>query len=120
MLRYLATPYTHKSRRVENERARLAAILAGQLVKKGYHIICPVVMCHPMNRLVGLEGKFDYWREFDTKVITVCSEFWIGCIPGWRDSNGIADETTIAARLNMTPHYVNPLTLEIAREPFDI
>jgi len=120
MLKYLAVPYSHQSRRVENARAKQAAILAGKLIKEGNHIICPVVMCHPMNRLVGLGGKFEYWREFDELMLSVCFELWVAQFDGWKDSVGITAEIRMAERRGMTIRYVNPTTLALAREPFAI
>lgn len=119
MLIYLASPYTDKRITVENQRAKVVTIVAGNLIKLGYHIFCPIAHCHEMNRLCGLGGKFEYWREFDEKMISACGELWIVTIEGWFNSVGITAEIQMAERRSMTTRYVYPTTLDITREPMN-
>lgn len=119
MLIYLASPYTSPNRNVEDRRAKAVTVVAGQLVKLNYHIFCPIAHCHKMNRYCGLGGKFEYWQEFDEKMISVCGEFWIVTLEGWVQSAGIEAETKMAADRGMILRFVDPVYLDITREPHE-
>lgn len=117
MLTYLASPYTHRSRRVENMRAKAVTYVAAKLVCQGYHIFSPIVHNHQMNRLCNLGGKFEYWEEFDKLMLGLCSGFWIVMLPDWDASVGINAETLEWRRRGERERYIHPITLEITREP---
>lgn len=114
MLIYLASPYTHPDREVEDLRARLVTIVAGELIKKGMHLFCPVAHCHFMNRLCQLGGDFDYWREYDEMMLSFCDELWIATLDGWRKSKGVTYEREYARDQGMPIRYINPVTLDVS------
>jgi hypothetical protein len=117
MLIYLASPYTHPNKNIEDRRAKAITIIAGKLICNGHHIFCPVAHCHKMNRYCNLGGKFEYWREFDEKMISVCNELWIATLQDWDKSVGIKAEVEMTTARSMPLRYVDPITLEITREP---
>lgn len=113
MLKYLASPYTHRSKKHEDWRARKVTIAAGELIKRGHLIFCPIAHAHTMNRLCGLGGKFEFWQEFDERILSICDELWILPLPGWQESVGVAAETKIAQRMNLAIRFVHPVTYDI-------
>lgn len=113
---YLASPYTHKEKRVEEQRFSQICWVAGMLIERGHHIFCPIAMAHSIKMRCGLTGKFDYWEEFDKRMIDACDELWVVMIKGWLTSVGVAAEIEYAHKLGYVIRYVDPDTLEIDSE----
>lgn len=112
MLIYLGSPYTSPDKAVEQQRYEQICIVAGELILRGYHIFCPIAMAHPIRLAVGIEGKFDFWAEFDEKMLNACAELWIAMLLGWRESYGLKNEIRIMNRLNRPIYCIDPITLE--------
>ena len=111
MLIYLASPYTHPDRAVEDDRFDQVVHIAGRLIEQGFHIFCPIAMCHPIARMARLDTKFDYWREFDQKCLNACGELWVTQLSGWQVSAGIHAEIEIMNTLGKPIYLLDPGTL---------
>jgi hypothetical protein len=112
MIIYLASPYTHPDPKVEERRFRQICFIAGDLILRGYHIFCPIAMAHPIRIAVGLESKFDFWEEFDKKMLEACSELWVATLPGWDKSVGVRAEMEYMKKLDKQVCLIEPDTLE--------
>jgi len=96
-LGYLASPYMHESEIMREARFKAVAYIGAQLMHQGFHIICPISMCHPMTiSPCSLPGDFEFWGELDKNLISRCDYFIIATIPGWKRSSGIKREYEIA------------------------
>jgi len=96
-LGYLASPYMHESETMREGRFKAVAYIGAQLMNQGFHIICPISMCHPMAiSRCPLPGDFEFWSELDRNLISRCNYFIIATIPGWKRSGGIKREYEIA------------------------
>lgn len=73
------------------------------LVRRGYHIFCPIAQNHPMTKY-GLPGGWDFWGEYDTIMVGVCKDVWILTLDGWRESVGVKHEAQLAWR-SIKPVY---------------
>lgn len=117
MLRYLASPYTHPNRNVEDRRAKAITYIAGQLVKAGEFIFCPIAHAHAMNRLCGIGGAFEYWRKYDEMMISVCNELLVCTMQDWTKSTGVTGEIAFTREQGKMIRYLHPIHLDITREP---
>lgn len=97
---YLASPYSSPSEDVRHERFEQVTLAAGYLISRGKFVYSPISNCHPIHAACSLRGDWQYWAEFDRKLITFCSSFFILQIDGWMESVGVKAEYQIARELN--------------------
>jgi Domain of unknown function (DUF1937) len=103
---YLATPYNHAEPSVREERFQAACKIAAQLMKNGTLLFCPIAHTHPIALAGDLPKGWDYWQEYDRKMLAACDELWIVQMPGWGESVGIAGEIEIANESGKPVHYL--------------
>lgn len=115
MLIYLASPYTHSDPTVEDQRFEQICQIAGDLILKGYHIFCPIAAAHTISRAKNITGRWEFWQEFDRKMLDACDELWVVDMPGWQESVGINGEIRYMIKLGKPVHVVDHLTLEKRR-----
>lgn len=108
---YLAIPYSHKDKKVEEMRFEIANFVASALMKKGEIVFSPISHTHPMVRY-GLPGDWEYWKSQDVAFLDVCSRFKIIMIEGWDKSTGVAAEKKHMEERGIKIEYINPYELE--------
>lgn len=104
---YLASPYSHPDYAVRMTRFVQVCALAARLIRQGYLVFSPIAHTHPIAINGDLPLGFDYWEQFDTRLIGVCDEVWVYKLPGWEQSVGIQAEISIAAELGKPVSYVD-------------
>jgi hypothetical protein len=108
---YLAIPYSHEDKRIEEMRFEIANFVASTLMKTGEIIFSPISHTHPMVRY-GLPGDWEYWKSQDRSFLDVCSRFKVVCIEGWDKSSGVSGETKHMEERGINAEYVDPYELE--------
>lgn len=105
---YLASPYSHKDVRVVEARYGEAILAAAALQMQfpTHNIFSPIVNSHPLAKIGGLRGDWEFWQTLDTDHIENSHEIWVLQIPGWRESTGVTAELEIARKLNLPIRYV--------------
>ena len=103
---YLASPYSG-TRAQEHERFRAACHCAAWLMRQGYRVLSPIVHSHPLTRY-GLPGDWEYWSEYDCKILRMCSSLYVLRISGWDKSVGVQNEISMAEDLNIECRYLMP------------
>ena len=106
---YLASPYTHPKRSVRYQRFVAVTLATGKLMNEGHLVFAPIVGSHSVAEMCGLPIKWDYWKAFDEKMLAACTELKILMLSGWKTSTGIAAETKIAKKLDLTISYMEPV-----------
>jgi hypothetical protein len=104
---YLASPFTHKKKKMMfiryistiYEQHRL------QLQTKEW-IYSPIVANYEVARKFALPTDFKYWQNIDEQAIEICTEVWILMLPGWESSKGIKHEIELAEKLGKTIKYI--------------
>ena len=96
---YLASPYSHPDEAVRVARFEAVCRFAAQRIAEGLVVFSPIAHTHPIAVYGGLPLGFDFWREFDQRMIAACDALWVLCLRGWRHSRGIAEEISIARGL---------------------
>lgn len=116
---YLASPYSSNDPAVTMKRLLDTQIAAAKLVKRGVFVLSPFIHCHMLKVVSDLEGDFNTWRNWNLAFIHLCSEFWVLCLPGWRDSVGVTYEIDYAKAIGKVIAFVDPTTLVIGYEPIN-
>jgi len=108
---YLASPYSHKDPRVVEDRYGEAILATAALMKRftSLNVFSPIVHSHPLAKIGGLRGDWEFWKALDEDFIDHCDEVWVLEIPGWRESTGVQAEIKIAEATGKPVKYVREL-----------
>lgn len=103
---YLAVPYSgsHYQRHIRFIEANKAA---GMLMQQGYHVFSPISHTHPIKEVCGLDGDFSFWREYDERMILICTMLAVLPIQGWRNSIGVQHEIKFALENDKIVRYID-------------
>jgi hypothetical protein len=106
---YLATPYTHARRSVEQRRFERVTVVSGLLIKAGVVNFSPITQSHEQNRMVDLPGHWAFWQYIDTEFLHRCDEIYVLAEPGWQESAGVLAEIKIMRKLKKPIRYIQYL-----------
>jgi len=102
---YLACPYSHENDGVRELRYEAITIIASLLIAKGEMVISPITHSHPIAKCGKLPTEWEYWKEFDRKLISMCDYVDVVMFKGWEESTGIKSEIMIAKELVKSVRY---------------
>ena len=106
---YLASPYTADP---DTEAARYHAVLRAWrwLIDNNddFNFFVPVVQSHQLCVAGHLPVEWHFWADFDRTLLSKCEQFWVLCIPGWRESVGVGAERKIAEELGLPTRFLLP------------
>ena len=105
---YLASPYSHPSKDVVTKRFNDVCVACAKLMKMGIHIYSPIAHTHPVAMVGELPTSWDYWKVYDTKMLSACDELWVLTLDGWEESKGIAGEIEIMKEFNKPIWHISP------------
>ncbi len=103
---YLASPYHHAEERVMEDRYNSALEATAYLMRQGIVVFSPIVHCHVIKQRFDLPGDHNFWLTYDEGILRHCFAMWILCIPGWRESKGVASEIAFCKRHGKLIYYV--------------
>jgi nucleoside 2-deoxyribosyltransferase len=106
---YLASPYSSPSPEVRESRFHAACRAAAQLMAGGAFVFSPIAHTHPIALAGDLPKGWDWWREYDRRMLAACDEVAVLCIDGWRESVGVQGEIAIAAETGKPVKYLEAL-----------
>lgn len=105
---YLATPYSHPDPSVEQIRFEVVNRVAAKLMAEGEHIFSPISHTHPIALAGELPKNWEFWKEYDTAILSVCSKLIVLRQVGWEWSKGVTEEVKIAESLGIPVSYIDP------------
>ena len=105
---YLASPYTHPESRVMNQRHRDVCKVAGEMMKLGKVIFCPISHSHEIGRICHMQVDWDVWRKQCLYWVGKCDEFGILQLPRFAASVGMCAENQLAMDLGKPLFYIEP------------
>ena len=105
---YLASPYSHTSKKVRAKRYSQVLALTAKLIKQGIVVYSPIVHSHNL----GLNGDWEYWQEHDKQMLSVCSKLYVAKIPGFEKSIGVREEIKEARKKGIPVSFLYPKELE--------
>lgn len=106
---YLASPYTHKSKFIQELRYRATRENVARLMNLGEVVFSPIVHCHWISEIHNMPGDFNFWKNYDECLITNFPRFGILKLPGFRESEGIHNELHFAKGLGRNTEYIEPI-----------
>lgn len=98
---YLASPYTHPSALVREQRYRDLQHFAGQLMTMGYYVYAPILNTHPVAFQYSLPMEFEWWEGFNRAFIERSAGIIVADMDGWRESRGVAHEIALGRELGL-------------------
>lgn len=105
---YIASPYTHKNKKVMDKRFKQVLRLAAKLKLDGHVVFSPIVHSHMIaTQFPKIKTNWDFWKFDDTVFLKRSSELWVYCIPGWDKSVGVAAEIAIARKYKKPIKFIN-------------
>ncbi len=93
---YIAAPYSSENKGIEMGRFNIVNGICAALIKEGVHLFSSVSHCHPISKAGGLPGGFDFWGEYNKKMLSHSEYFVVLELEGWRESSGVTGETGLA------------------------
>lgn len=104
---YLASPYTHKDKRVMKLRFDQVTAIAAHLVKEGYIVFSPITYGHTLCEFEDLPVEFEFWNDFCLKFLEKSDLFVRLEFDGWEESKGLKEEVKFCKE-NKIPQYFIP------------
>ena len=92
---YLASPYTHDIKAMQQARFDMACKAAAWLMRNGLTIISPIAHSHPIARY-GLPDDLEFWMRQDLPILNACKGMIVLTLPGGGQSKGVIAELQIA------------------------
>ena len=115
---YLASPYSHPSRKVEKEREKEINRIGAELQARTGHALFPpiTVSAHFKKLLPHKFGtSFSAWKDIDLTVVSKSDEVWVVKMSGWKDSIGVQAEIEYANDNEIPVMYINPKSLRFVK-----
>lgn len=107
-LYYLASPYSHPSKRVMVARYKANVRKLTDLLKSGKHVFSPIVHNHAAAQ-DGDGSGWEFWKSFDEAMLRKCDELVVLTLDGWRESVGVTAEIELARSLGLEISLTDPV-----------
>ena len=104
---YLASPYGHdKPAKLRQQRYEAALVVEAAMMRDGLMVYSPIAHRHPgaVRELYPL--GWEYWKSFDSLIITRCDEVHVLRLTGWESSIGVKAEIDLAKCLDKRVVYI--------------
>lgn len=101
LLYYLASPYTHPSPAVREQRYRDLQEYAGPLMASGQFIYAPILHTHHVAARYSLPVEFEWWERYNRAFIERSAGVIVADMNGWRESRGVRYEIALARSLSL-------------------
>lgn len=117
---YLASPYSHPSQHVREQRFEKVSKIAAEILLDGYLLpFSPIAHSHPMavhgcppiSAVFATDWKA--WQELDLAFIDRCDAIVVVQLDGWEQSVGVTAEIDYARSKGMPVIYFNPESMPI-------
>jgi hypothetical protein len=106
MVHYLASPYrAHPQGR--HQAYRDAVDASARLLRGGAVVFSPVVYGHAIQETAGEVLDEAAWLGVDLAILAECDSLVVVMIPGWRESDGVADEIKRAVEREIPISYLS-------------
>jgi hypothetical protein len=103
---YVASPYTDLDESVRGQRYREVRDYIGQLYESDLIAYSPICHCHPIAEEFSLPTDWAFWAEMDERILSVCTCVHVLMLDGWKDSQGIKSELSIAEKMGLPVVYI--------------
>ena len=109
-MKYLASPYHHNNPRIMQIRYEQACEATADLIKSGEVIFSPIAHNHWLAIIYDMPRDHQFWLDYNLAILRRCDVLLILTLEGWKESRGIAAESTFAAQHHIPIEFLEPLT----------
>lgn len=103
---YIASPYSHQDKNIEQLRYELVRAYTAQCLSEGLFVYSPIVHCHEITKHHNISGSYDFWQEYDNHMISISERFYVYMIDGWLESKGVKAEIEYAIIREIPVEYI--------------
>lgn len=103
---YLASPYTHVSKREMYKRFAKVLRITAYLLRKGYFVFSPIAYSHVLASRYKMPTDWKYWLNFDKKMISRCDKLIVFKLKDWKKSKGVQAEIELAKKYKVPIEYI--------------
>jgi len=93
---YIASPYTHKNKKVMQNRYEAVCAFCAQATLTENFVYSPIAHWHPIAIKHLLPRNAEWWKEYNEHFLALASELWVLKLGGWMESEGILREVKFA------------------------
>lgn len=93
---YIASPYSHRSADVREQRFLAAERYTAAQTLNGRCVFSPIVHGHAMAQRHALPQELDFWLRVDEQFIQASEGVIVLCLDGWKESHGVQHEIAYA------------------------
>jgi len=104
---YLAAPYTHADRAIMVDRFNRINAVAAKIMARGEYVFSPISHTHPIADAGTLPRGWEYWKGYDTVMVSRCTKLYVLMLEGWTVSVGVNAEIDLADKLNIPIVYID-------------
>ena len=106
---YLASPYSHPSPAVRQERYEAVVRAAARLMLDGQVVFSPIAHSHPVETL-GMPAPQSgaFWMKQDLALLRHADRLLVLALPGYDESAGIRQEVEFALSKNIPVELLQP------------
>jgi hypothetical protein len=108
---YLASPYSHRFKHVRRFRYDAVCLAAARLIARGEMVFAPVAHSHGIVEKLSkanIRHEWAFWADFDTKMLSICSELYVLRLHEWEKSVGVTAEIKLATAAGKPITYIDP------------
>lgn len=114
---YLASPYSNKDPKIQDQNAIDIDDIAAILIKRGLALIEPITMCHNKAKKHKFPHGFEYWKDRDLNYIDHCDAVLVIRMNNWKESRGVQAEIQHALSTKKSVYYLDVDYYDIEPEP---
>lgn len=104
---YLASPYSHPDKAVEEQRFLAVEEMTATLLAQGKHVYSPIVHCHNISRKWELPSDAAHWIRYNFSMLRRCDILYIYTIEGWDKSKGVEMEAWFAKQCGLPSFLID-------------
>ena len=104
---YIASPYSHPTSYVMQERFNQVESYTAQCMKNNMVVFSPIVHCHTLAQNYKLPTHFDFWQKYCLGMLAFSTELFVLKMEGWEDSKGVQSEIQFAKRIGLPIIYID-------------
>lgn len=117
---YLASPYTHVSAAIRNDRLLRTCVATAKLIKLGHIIFSPIVHSIPLVKFGELGSLWSDWITYNEEMMNLASCVAVLPLKGWEISNGVKHEVNYAVANNIPLAKVDLETYDMVSFDMDV
>jgi len=112
MFIYIASPYSHETAEIRQERFEAVTREVSRYLKAGVTVYSPITHCHELANRYCLPTDFEFWQVHNENMLAAADALYVLTLTGWRHSKGVAAEMHFARSREIPIMLIHPEELE--------